>query len=78
MKQTIGSPSSSLFCLRVCLLVYIMLAIISTFSLAEVSKNDRSKATYTKERSDLIGNSEKSAISPRQREANKVNRNVFT
>ncbi|XP_011698894.1 PREDICTED: uncharacterized protein LOC105456502 isoform X2 [Wasmannia auropunctata] len=72
MKQIAGSSSLSLFCLRVCLLVYVMLAVISTFALAEVNKYERSKATYTTKKSDSIKNSEKSAISSRQHEHNKV------
>jgi len=69
MKRTAGSSSLS-FCLRVCLVIY-MLSIVSTFSLEEVSKHDQRKVTHTKERFDSIKNSKKSTISPDQHE-NKV------
>lgn len=65
-----GSFVLSLFCLRVCLLVCIVLAIISTPSLGEINKHDRNKA---KEISDSIQNSEKSVIFPHQSKDNKVN-----
>lgn len=71
MKQMARSFSLLLLCHRVCLLVYVMLAI--TFSLAEVNKHDRSKAIHMKERSDAIKSSEKLALSPNQREDDKVN-----
>lgn len=72
MKQMARSFSLLLLCHRVCLLVYVMLAII-TFSLAEVNKHDRSKVMHMKERSDAIKSSEKLALSPNQREDDKVN-----
>ncbi|KAG5315389.1 MOS1T transposase, partial [Pseudoatta argentina] len=74
MKRTAGSFFLSLFCLRVCLVIY-MLSIVSTFSLAEVSKHDERKVTYTKGRFDSIKNSKKSIISPDQHKNNKVDGN---
>lgn len=73
MKQMARSSSLLPFCHQVYLLVYVMLAIISTFSLAEINKHDRDKAMYMKERSDSIKSSEKSAMSLHQRKDNKVN-----
>ncbi|XP_018338030.1 PREDICTED: uncharacterized protein LOC108746039 [Trachymyrmex septentrionalis] len=53
-----------------------MLSIISTFSLAKVSKHDQRKAIYTrKERLDSIKNSKKSTISPHQHKNNKIDGN---
>ncbi|XP_039309682.1 uncharacterized protein LOC105202175 [Solenopsis invicta] len=72
MKQIARSSFFSPFYLRVHLLIYVMLAIISTSSLAEMNRQDWSKTVYMKERPDSVRNSEKSAISPHQHKNNKV------
>ncbi|XP_070169303.1 uncharacterized protein PF3D7_1120600-like [Polyergus mexicanus] len=77
MKQVARSFLPSLFCLRMCFLLYVTFAIISTP--AEINKRNGNKMTYTKEEFDSIKNLKKSTILPQQRGNNKVdirNRNA--
>lgn len=77
MKQMTKTSVLSLFCLRTCLLVYIMLVIIFTPTLGEADKHDWNKTMYTKDRFDAIKHSEKAAISPHKCEDNKVNQYIY-
>lgn len=78
MKRAARSSFLSLFRPRMCFLLYVMLAVISTLNSEEINKRYGSKMTYTREKSDSIRNSKKSTISP-QRGNNKVKiLNAFT
>ncbi|CAL1680491.1 unnamed protein product [Lasius platythorax] len=71
MKRIARSSFPSLFCLRMCFLLYV-LVINSTLNSAEINKRDGSNMTYTKTKSDSIKNTKVSTISSQQCGNNKI------
>ncbi|XP_029172663.1 uncharacterized protein LOC114941734 [Nylanderia fulva] len=70
MKRIARSSFPSLFYLRMCFLLYVMLVIIPTLNSAEI--NNRNEMTHTKKKSDSIGNWKESTVSSQQRGNNKA------
>lgn len=76
MKRIARSSFPSLFCLRMCFLLYV-LVINSTLNSAEINKRDGSNMTYTKTKSDSIKNTKVSTISSQQCGNNKVKFEIY-